>query len=122
MTKDIQPGKWDTSVGGHIASGEKLLDGIKREVLEEAGLTIDEKRLIPVAKYIFESDIEKELVFSFVYVTNEKINFQAEEIDEVKFYSLKDIQKLVHDNLTTQNFIKEYQLLNSSNFKGKIIT
>ena len=24
MTKDIQPGKWDTSVGGHIGLGESV--------------------------------------------------------------------------------------------------
>ena len=32
--KDIQPGKWDTSVGGHIDLGENVEMALKREVKE----------------------------------------------------------------------------------------
>jgi len=31
LLKDIQPGKWDTSVGGHIQSGETVTNAILRE-------------------------------------------------------------------------------------------
>ena len=37
--KDIQPGKWDTAVGGHIDYGETPDDALRREVREELGIT-----------------------------------------------------------------------------------
>lgn len=35
LSKDVQPGKWDTSVGGHVAPGEKIEDALRREASEE---------------------------------------------------------------------------------------
>ena len=35
MWKDIQPGKWDTAVGGHVDLGECVEDALRREVSEE---------------------------------------------------------------------------------------
>lgn len=37
--KDIQPGKWDTSVGGHVDLGESVEIALHREVKEELGIT-----------------------------------------------------------------------------------
>jgi len=36
-TKLIQPGKWDTAVGGHISAGENLEQALKKEAFEERG-------------------------------------------------------------------------------------
>jgi isopentenyldiphosphate isomerase len=36
--KDIQPGKWDTAVGGHIDYGETPDEALNREVREELGI------------------------------------------------------------------------------------
>ena len=34
MNKDIQPGKWDTAVGGHVSYGEGILEAVYREASE----------------------------------------------------------------------------------------
>ena len=37
--KDIQPGRWDTAVGGHVDLGENVQMALQREVSEELGIT-----------------------------------------------------------------------------------
>jgi len=111
LTKDIQPGKWDTSVGGHIQSGEALEDAIKREVLEEIGMTVDLTRLRPIGRYVFESEIEREYVYSYAYTNDGPFRIQEEEIDEVRFLSKAEIDAMINAGETTPNFNQESVLL-----------
>lgn len=111
LTKDIQPGKWDTSVGGHIQSGEALEDAIQREVLEEIGISIDPARLRSIGRYVFESDIEREFVYSFACTHDGPFRIQEEEIDEVRFLDIAAIDAMIAAGETTPNFNKEMVLL-----------
>ena len=52
VKKEIQPGKWDTAVGGHVLSQEKIEDALKREALEELG--IREFNAQFVARYVWK--------------------------------------------------------------------
>ncbi len=113
LTKDIQPGKWDTSVGGHVQSGETVKNAILRECLEETGIKINYKKIIFIKKYLFESDIEKELVYTNIYYSDGPVKFQESEIDEVNFFTKKEVEKLINEMMTTPNFIKEYMILKS---------
>jgi isopentenyl-diphosphate delta-isomerase type 1 len=114
MDKDIQPGKWDTSIGGHIQSAEALEDAIKRESLEEAGIEIDLEQLIALDRYVYESDVEKELVHSYAYVYDGAITFQESEIDEVRFLTYDEINDLIAHDQTTPNFVYEFALIRGS--------
>lgn len=59
--KDIQPGKWDTSVGGHVDLGESVEMALKREAGEELGISDFTSQLL--THYVFESDREKNWYF-----------------------------------------------------------
>ena len=44
MTKDREPGKWDSSTSGHVDSGEDYDACAVRELREEIGLTVPKRR------------------------------------------------------------------------------
>ena len=46
MNKDIQPGKWDTAVGGHIDLGECVGEALMREASEELGIDATKAELL----------------------------------------------------------------------------
>jgi len=58
--KDIQPGKWDTAVGGHVDPDESIEEALRREAREELG--IEGFNPEALTTYVFESDRERELV------------------------------------------------------------
>ncbi|WP_102408531.1 NUDIX hydrolase [Parabacteroides bouchesdurhonensis] len=109
MTKDIQPGKWDAAVGGHIDYGEKVEEALRREVREELGITEFTPEFI--TRYVFESSIEKELVNTFRTVYNGIITPDKEELDDGRFWSIEEIKANLSKNVFTPNFEKEFERL-----------
>ena len=109
MTKDIQPGKWDTAVGGHIDYGETVEEALRREVREELGITAFTPQFI--TRYVFESTIEKELVNTLRTIYNGEIKPDTEELDGGRFWSLKEIKSNLGQNVFTPNFEQEFKRL-----------
>ena len=54
--KDIQPGKWDTAVGGHVGLGEDIATALAREAEEELG--IDAAGSTHLLTYVFASECQ----------------------------------------------------------------
>lgn len=107
LTKDTQPGKWDTSVGGHFGQGEAAEDALRREASEEIGIG----RFAPhfLGKYIWQSDVERELVFTFYTVADDEPAVDHVEVDEGRFWSHDEIEKNLSTGIFTPNFEYEFR-------------
>lgn len=113
QNKLVQPGKWDTAVGGHISFGEDLQTSLEREALEEIGLNGFSAKMIK--KYVWESEIERELVYVFVTHDFQTINLHSDEVEEGKFWTRNQIAKNIGKEVFTPNFEHEFKQLLSSN-------
>jgi len=109
MLKDTQPGKWDTSVGGHVDLGETIEQALLRETAEE--LNITGIHPVPLAQYKWETDVESELVFSFRAIYNATPVFNKQEIDEGRFWTIAEIRKNLGTGIFTPNFENEVPVL-----------
>jgi isopentenyldiphosphate isomerase len=112
LTKDIEPGKWDTSVGGHAGIGETIEEALAREIYEEVGI----KNITPsfIIKYTWESVRERELVHSYYAISDETPITDSVEIDEGKFWSFDEIKEGIGKNIYTPNFEYEFDLINET--------
>lgn len=106
LWKDIQPGKWDASVGGHVDLGESVEMALRREVNEELGITdFVPERLM---QYVFESAREKELVFVHKTVYDGDIH-PSDELDGGRFWSINEIRENLGKGVFTPNFEGEIE-------------
>lgn len=105
--KDIQPGRWDTAVGGHIDYGEDVETALRREAYEELGL----KTFVPrsLGKYEFESARERELVNVFMAQCDEADVHPSDELDGGRFWPIQEIVSQIGKGVFTPNFEQEFQ-------------
>lgn len=108
MWKDIQPGKWDTAVGGHVDFGESIFMALTREVGEELGIADFTPEQI--THYVFESARERELVFVFKTVYDGVVTPSA-ETDGGRFWPMQEIRENLGKEVFTPNFESEIERL-----------
>ena len=96
---------WDI-VGGRINPGSPLLENLKREVMEETGITLKGNVKLVAAQDILR--LPERHVVRLTYIgsfdTNEQVTLSEEESD-YKWFTLKEIKALPKENI--DRFLKE---------------
>lgn len=95
--KDIQPGCWDTAVGGHADRGERVKEALRREVRQELGI----EGLVRM--YEFHSERGRELVYVCRTVWDGKF-CPSEELDGGRFWTPAQIRGGLGQGISTPNF------------------
>ncbi len=106
-SKDLLPLKWDTAVGGHISYGECVTEALYREAGEE--LHFRDFNPIWLTTYVFESDVERELVSVFATVGDFAPQPDGVEVSAGRYWSHEEIMSNIGKGVFTPNFESEYQ-------------
>ncbi len=106
LDKDVAPGLWDTSVGGHIEAGEDIEDALTREMAEELGIECDKPTFL--YSYIHSNPYESELVYTYKCIHEGPFEFNRAEIEEVRFWSISEIESTLHSGTLSDNFKSEF--------------
>ncbi|GAB4389862.1 MAG: NUDIX domain-containing protein [Thermodesulfovibrionales bacterium] len=104
MRKDVAPGRWDTSVGGHVDPGETPHKAALRELEEELGVRAEPEFLY---SYVHTNPYETEMVHTFRCFHDGAFSFNREEIDEVRFWSIESILSQMEGEALSDNFKHE---------------
>lgn len=119
--KDVYPNKLYISVAGHPTSGEKEIESIKREFLEEIGVELDVSKLeylFTFSQEVIENDgkfLDNQFYDVYLIELDLDINnlkLQKEEVSEVKNIYYKEFEQMIKDkNKDIVNHPKEWKQL-----------
>ena len=107
LTKDVAPGMWDTSVGGHVGVGEALTLSAAREMEEELG--ISDCAMEYLYSYIHSGRNETELVSTYRCIYRGDIPYNKDEIDAVRFWSVEEVMGAIGKGILSAHFEDEFR-------------
>lgn len=106
LSKDTQPGKWDTSVGGHVGYGQSYDEAARREAAEELGLALGDLECLYASR--IRNEVESENIRTYLHLSEGPFRPEPGEIDAVRFWSRAEIDAALGTGVFTPNFEEEY--------------
>ena len=99
---ELNPGKWDMAVAGHVKAGDEPKKTALREAQEELGLLIKNIQFYKIVKISHTFENMTHNVFAYVYLVlldeELKVRLQKEEVKEVTFFPLDELSAKVKSN------------------------
>ncbi len=117
LNKDIQPGRWDTAVGGHLDPGEDWERAANRELREELGISPPGTlRFLFVTK--IRNAIESEDVGVYTLTHDGPFQPPADEVDDLQFWTAAELRAAAGTGIFTPNLETELSLLRQAGLLG----
>ena len=114
LSKDENPGFWDTSAAGHIDAGEDYQTAANRELMEE--LSISEP-LHPFMRVKACRESHWEHVLAYTCTTRQPIKTDPAEIIEGRYWTLDEINRSI--SLNNHQFTSTFKILFINYLKEK---
>ena len=114
MTKDENPGYWDSSAAGHVNAGEGYRDSAQRELLEELGISGE---LQFFRKFSASRTTLWEHVETYLCMTDQEITINPLEISEGRFWPIVDLKEYIDSH--PDRFTSTFHLIFGSYLKSK---
>ena len=114
MTKDIMPGRWDTSVGGHVGWGQTYEEAAVREAGEELGVRLDPEKLEYLYFLKIRDPVESENIRSYLYRHSGPFKPGPDEVEEIRFWNRDEIRNALGTGTLTPNFEIEFNAFMAS--------
>ena len=109
--KEKNPGMWDISAAGHISAGQDSLMGATREINEEVSVNLGFNVQVKEFRFMYsfrkeeifrEDFIERQFYDFFILrqigLSKESVRFQTSEVQDIKFVSISELNKLREEN------------------------
>ena len=106
FSKKKNPGLF-SKTGGHVNAGEEPLGAAIREVYEEVGLKTDNIKFQEIFKS--KNPNEHYYTYGYIFFTDYKIEqyiIQKEEVEQVAYFKIEEIEEQVHNNNPLFSFSK----------------
>ena len=97
MSKDNNPGLWDSSAAGHVDSGEDYYDCAVRELGEELGVSVSTP-LEQLFRLLASSITDMEHCIVYRCISEGPFELEAEEIDEGAWLSGNEMDRRVSED------------------------
>jgi len=114
MTKDENPGYWDSSAAGHVNAGEEYRASADRELMEELGVSVELQFFM---KFSASRKTLCEHVETYLCTTDQKITINPAEISEGRFWPIPELKESIHKH--PGQFTSTFHLIFDNYLKSK---
>jgi isopentenyldiphosphate isomerase/intracellular septation protein A len=111
---DIEAGKWDAAIAGHVQFGEDIETALRREAKEELNLSNLEFQL--VNQRLFKSPNTSALMFLFVGKIDYLPKINKKEVEEVAFFKMESVPALFSKELASNGLKEEFPIIKTIRF------
>jgi isopentenyl-diphosphate delta-isomerase type 1 len=95
LQKDLNPGAWMISAGGHVQYGQTYKEAAERELKEELG--IDPELRLVIEKFPVESLEQREIgsVYECTVASDTTFSIDKDEVEKVEWVDLKGLPTFI---------------------------